>query len=393
MALLVLCARTRLSSEKASEIRALVAAQPDWTRLLRLASTHTVTPLFGRSLECAARDMVPEEILGKLKEASRANTIRCLFLSAELAKILEDFGGESILAVPYKGPVAALQAYGDVALREFGDLDIILQHKDIPRAHELLSVRGYTPRFPWLFSSGTKSRQIPGEYNYTDSSRRVMVELHTERTLRHFPVTPEITSLASPFVPVEIAGQTVLTFSPEVALVLLCLHGAKDFWERLSWVVDVSELVESRPEMNWEAVFTRAQALRSLRIVLLGLWVAREFLGTQLPRDVARRLDADRVSMLLARRIKACILGCSGPGLGALERFHFRRLLVPGVVAGARYSLRLTLAPSEDDWSSFTLPRALSALYPILRPLRLLRKYGVRRGRTESSAPASQSGT
>jgi hypothetical protein len=49
---------------------------------------------------------------------------------------------------------------------------------------------------------------------------------------------------------------------------------------------------------------------------------------------------------------------------------------VPGGVAGWRYAIRLAVVPAEEDWMMVRLPAALAPLYIVLRPLRLLRKYG-----------------
>jgi hypothetical protein len=62
--------------------------------------------------------------------------------------------------------------------------------------------------------------------------------------------------------------------------------------------------------------------------------------------------------------------------MGALERFRLRRRLVPGFFDGWRYALRLAMAPAEEDWLTLRLPRPLAPLYILLRPLRLIRKYG-----------------
>jgi hypothetical protein len=62
--------------------------------------------------------------------------------------------------------------------------------------------------------------------------------------------------------------------------------------------------------------------------------------------------------------------------LSARERFEVRRRLVPGFLAGWCYAARLTMAPAEEDWRMLGLPRALAALYILLRPFRLMRKYG-----------------
>jgi hypothetical protein len=51
--------------------------------------------------------------------------------------------------------------------------------------------------------------------------------------------------------------------------------------------------------------------------------------------------------------------------------------MLAGKRAGWAYSLRLALAPAQDDWLELHLPRPLTPLYVLLRPLRLLRKYGL----------------
>lgn len=376
--LLIECARSRFLPANVDAIRSLVEAGPDWTCVFAEASQNSVTPLLAWSLCQVAADVAPSQILDKLKEENRAHAIRCLYLSAELARLLEIFQAESILAVPYKGPITACQAYGDVTLRAFDDLDIIAEHKDAPRVHELLLAQGYKPRFPWIFTQDSASRLIPGEYNYCDKTCRIMVELHTERTLRHFPRPADIRALTEPLVALEVAGKQVSTFSPEVALLLLCLHGSKDFWGRLLWIADVSAMVSSHPDLNWDEVHRHAESAGCSRMLCLGLQLAVDTFGVEIPRLVRDRLEADRIAGELARSACARLLDPSSARLSAFDRFRFRRLLVPGFVPGTRYSLRLTLAPSEDDWEAFPLPALLSSIYPLLRPLRLLRKYGIK---------------
>lgn len=390
--LLVCCARSHLRPADTEEIRRLVGEKLDWDYVLSEAAENSIVPLLSKSLREAAGDLIPTAIAEQLKEASRTNSIRCLFLSAELARILQLFRGESILAVPYKGPVLAAQAYGDVTLREFEDLDIILPQKDLPRAHSLLEQQGYEPRFPWILSKDAVSALVPGEYNYRDKSRRVMVELHTELTLRHFPVAPDIHALAEKLVSINVAGAEILTFTPETTFVLLCLHGSKDFWERLSWVADIAEMAALNPALDWEKAYGLAESLRSTRILHLGIGLASEILGAEFPAIVADRAAKDSVAMGLVREVTDRLLRRDFPHLNSFGRFNFRRRLVPMYWRGMRYSLRLTLVPTEDDWEMVQLPPALSPLYILLRPLRLLRKYGLRPSTRDSASRPSAAG-
>jgi hypothetical protein len=374
--LLLCCARTRVQPEVAEQIHKLIAQPLDWPYLLSEATENSITPLLEEQLCAVVPGAIPPEYSAQLKNASRANTVRCLFMTAELNKIFELFESQGIQSIPYKGPVLAQQAYGDITLREFEDLDIILRQHDLPRAHEIMLSLGYEAKFPWILSPGAAASLVPGEYNYRAVERRIMVELHTEMTLRHFPVIPSLDDFSQRLVKVELNGRAVQTFRPEDALPILCIHGSKDFWERISWVADISELVQAHPQLDWDAVRRRAGSLKGQRMLHLGLTLAARLLDAPMPQEVLQAATADAVVATVAREVEKRLLSRELLPLDAAGRFHFRRRLVPGAVAGWRYAIRLAVVPAEEDWMMVRLPALLAPLYIALRPLRLLRKYG-----------------
>ncbi|MGA8224851.1 MAG: nucleotidyltransferase family protein [Candidatus Acidiferrales bacterium] len=374
--LLVCSARTKISPAIAEHIRELVAHSLDWSYLLSEAAENSITPLFERALRAAAPSAIPPEYSTQLKAALRGNTVRCLFLTAELNGILALFQAADIHAIPYKGPVAAAQAYGDITLREFEDLDIILRQRDLPKAHEIIVSLGYQPKFPWILSPGAAAALVPGEYNYRDDARRAMVELHTEITLRHFPVVPDLDDFLHRLVPVDLSGHAIQTFRVEDALPILCIHGSKDFWERISWIADISELVQSHPALDWDQAERRTESLKAQRMLHLGLTLAADLLDAPLPPDVLSHIRADAAAATIAKEVQHRLLSRELPALDAKGRLNFRRRMVPGVMAGWRYAARLAVVPAEEDWQMMRLPAPLAPLYIALRPLRLLRKYG-----------------
>jgi Uncharacterised nucleotidyltransferase len=374
--LLVCCARTQITPEIAAIIRKILAGPVDWDYLLWEAEENSITPLLARHLSAVAPGAAPPAAQELLKKTCRANTVRCLYLTAELINILRLFQAQNIPVIPYKGPVLAAQAYGDVALREFEDLDIILRQSDIPRAHEIIVSLGYKPKFDWILSPDAAASLVPGEYNYRDEARRAMVELHTEITLRHFPAKPDLDAFIANLAPVKLSDRDVLTFTAEDLLPMLCIHGSKDFWERLSWIADVNELVQSHPALDWDHVLQFARPLQAARMLNLGLALASNVLGAALPAEVSARVQADRVAGEVAAEVRARLLARPFRTLDAAGRFHFRRRMLVEKLAGWRYAMRLAVVPSEDDWQMVRLPGPLARLYIALRPLRLLQKYG-----------------
>jgi len=374
--LLVCCARTILTPAIATTIREILAGPLDWDYLLWEAEENSISPLLDRHLSAVAPGAAPAAAQEQLKKTCRANTVRCLYLTAELINILRLFQSQNIPAIPYKGPVLAAQAYGNIALREFEDLDIILRQSDVSKAHQTVVSLGYKPKFDWILSAGAAASLVPGEYNYRDEPRRAMVELHTEITLRHFPVQPELNDFIGNLAPVRLSDREISTFTAEDLLPMLCIHGSKDFWERLSWIADVSELVRSHPTLDWHRVLRFAEPLRATRMLNVGLALAARVLDASLPPEVSARVQADRVAREVAAEVHQRLLSRPFRTLDAAGRFQFRRRMLAGKLDGWRYAMRLAVVPSEDDWQMMRLPRVLAPLYVALRPVRLLQKYG-----------------
>lgn len=373
---LAYCAHSRLDPLLAEKIVRLQERDLDWDYVLNEAEENSITPLVSRRLQATGTARLPASAAERLKNACRANTIRCLFLSAELIKILDLFRSRGIQAIPYKGPVLAVQAYDDVTLREFEDLDIILRQSDLPKAHEVMLGLGYRPKYDWILSPGAAASTVPGEYNYRDEERRVMVELHTELTLRHFPRPPDLDELSRRLVSVKLNEREIQTFSVEDGLPILCIHGAKDFWERFSWIADISELVMRYPDLNWDITIQRARALNAERMLHVGLALAAGLLDAPVSSEIRRRVQADQAATGVASEIANRLVSLNYRSLDAPGRFNFRRRMLPGTFEGWRYALRLSVVPAEEDWQVMRLPGPLAPLYIALRPLRLLRKYG-----------------
>lgn len=378
--LLICCARTRVSPGVALRIREITSEPLNWDYLLYEAEENSLTPLLARHVEEFAPTAVPPAVNEQLKKTCRANTMRNLYLTAQLIQVFELFRAKGIEAASYKGPVLAAQAYGDVALREFEDVDIVLRQRDLPAAHEVITGMGYKPKFDWILSPGASAALVPGEYNYRDIERRAMVELHTELTLRHYPVPPNLDEFFQNTIQVSVAGRDVPTFAPEYLLPMLCIHGSKDFWGRFSWIADVSELIQACPALDWQKTLRIAESLRATRILYLGLALASAVLDAPLPPEIGAVVQSDRVAQHLAAEVMERHMHRKFQAFDAAGRLRYRRRMMAGFAEGWRYALRLTVVPAEEDWLMMRLPKPLAPLYIALRPLRLMRKYGWFRG-------------
>ncbi len=372
MQLLLCCARTRLGASHIERIRVLVRPDLNWAAFMALADQHALIPLVHLHLsKFSAR--VPSLWLERMEKAARSNAIRALFLGNELARILDVFQSRKITAIPYKGPVLAAQAYLDTSLRQFDDLDIIVPQSDLAAAHEAMLALEYRARFPWKRGAETATSRIPGEYTYRGSGQS-LVELHTEFTMRHFPVRLNIAHFANRLAQVSVDGRNVATFRAEDALPVLCVHGAKDFWERLSWLVDLGALLETSVRLDWDAVFETADSLGARRMLFLGISIAQELTEVSLPNSIREKIEADGAVAALATLIQRKMV-IEKQTWSAASRLRFRFALVENRGEATRYVWRLATAPAEDEWPGEDTSAFASRLQAMLRPFRLARKH------------------
>ena len=120
------------------------------------------------------------ESITRLKEDYQNNVARNLLLTAELCQILQTFEAAGIEAVPYKGPALAVYAYGNLALRRFVDLDILIRKADTLRAKELLTARGFVCGTPWTNTQQALLLRTQHNLSLSREGGRMVVELHWE---------------------------------------------------------------------------------------------------------------------------------------------------------------------------------------------------------------------
>jgi hypothetical protein len=239
----------------------------------------------------------------------------------------------------------------------------------------MLESAGFSPQFDPREAHAGQDRSAPGQYSFLSHPQKILVEFHTERTLRYFPTPIDLQDLSSRLMTVEIGGQQLRTFSIEDTLVMLCVHGAKHFWERLGWVLDIAKLATAQ-RVDWTLASQIAAKMESTRVFLLGLYLAHDLFEAPLPGQLLEEIDRDRTVQELGEQVYQQYAGISDPSAGVLPRAVFRFRSRDGIGQGLRHTLRLAMSPTESDRKTVRLPRWLTPLYMLVRPWRLLREYG-----------------
>ncbi len=316
------CARIHPDAATAARIRVLVGEDLDWERLLDAAPLHGIEPLLYWSLNTTCPEAVPKAVLRRLRRHFYANAGRTLFLTGELLKLLQALQAHGIPAIPFKGPTLAAAAYGNLALRQAGDLDILIHQRDLTRAEDLFTGNGYRRRAaPAGLRKAILQKAVLWEADFVHDAGSA-IDLHWGLLPKYFAFPVSLERCWARCQAVTLSGAIVATLAPEDLLLFLCLHGAKHHWERLQWVCDIAGLVRAYPGLAWDRLMDEAAAIGARRMLLLGLFLAADLLGACLPEMVRRSIAHDRTIPVLSAQVQERLF--SGFYLRALDSVQHR---------------------------------------------------------------------
>jgi hypothetical protein len=386
---LLACVSAYATGAKAGRVVEPAGCDLDWELVARMAAWHAVGPILYRVLS-GCPENVPAAILDDLRRRFRANAMRNAYLASELVQITSLLKEKEVPVIAFKGPVLARAAYGDLSLREFIDLDILVRPSDLRMTRDLLFSQGYRSRFSGL---GEKERDffLWGEEPFGNKDGLVWIDVHWQMNPQYFAYAPEGDALWRRTVPVELQGATVNTLSTSDLLLHLCVHGAKHGWTALGWICDVAVLAHFDPGLEWPRMMAEATSLGGRRLLLLGLYLAYDLLGAAIPDELISMARDDGVTVNIAARVKRRMFGNIGERASVFQEWMVPMRAIESTRARVRYVAGRALSPTVDDWELVRLPRPLFPLYYLLHPVRLAVAQGPRLVRDLIGLPAEAS--
>lgn len=377
--LLLNCARVHVPDEVARHIAQLADPAVDWVRFVRLAISHGVITLCHRHLAYYCPERVPAEVLDRLALEASYRARYGLYQLSELCRLSRVFSAHQIPVLPMKGPVFSVLLYQDATLREASDLDFLLHEQDMGRVRTVLQELGYEP-YGDHEGAEHHADEIRGAY-YHDVFRRpdtnTKVEMHWQVAEQSLSRSFSDAAMWAHCQPLVIGSVTMRTMAPADMLLSSCVHGTRHGWYCLKWICDIAEFVRVYPDLDWHALLATARAQGNTRVLLLALYLAYDLLGAAVPPDVLAQAREDRVIPALATGVRERLPLAIEADITPLDIFLFQLRVKERFRDRVRVFTQRMIQPAEGDWVAMPLPPALFFLYPLIRPFRLLRRYGL----------------
>jgi hypothetical protein len=364
-------ARRELDDERRATLRRLLQQEINWEYLFATAQAHGVLPLLQKHF---SREAVPAHFLSRLKHESVANSQNVLHLVAKQLRVVKLFKENSIPVALFKGPLLAQMAYGELSLRQAGDIDILIHPQHFHLARTLLESLGYemSPRLTPAQLTSHLSNHC--ELQFMRDEWFTVVDLHWDLAPRSFVFNLHAGEVMSRLQSVSLAGTSVETFSAEDLVLYLAMHGAKHLWRRLEWIASLAESLRATPDLNWNVLAQRAEQAHATRMLALGLRLAEKFSDLKIPAHVLAKVDVDGGMQRMSDQVREQLFNMFGAADSTETNLYNLRVMDRKRDA-LLCALRAIFVPTLPDWQALALPAPLHSLYYAFRPLRLSKVY------------------
>lgn len=379
MALVLACLRMHVGTATTADAQALVAGHTlQWPLVRQLSGKHRVRPLVFRTL--AGLDGVPPDVQKRFR-ADLLNLMREGVESArEVERVLGRLRGAGIPALPYKGMAFAAQVYGELGLRERGDIDVIIPEQDLERAMVVMREDGFSdPQHAMYRYMGAKAwRQKTKDYCFDKAEggvRKWHVELHYRiiGSGYHFPFAHNQFRRDGLVAHTLLSGPIEMLPVEEHVRALLMHHLMQDRMGYLRTVLDAT--LGLRACAHPEAVLPAPGFLNHGPLLAL----IEDLLGVEILPGGAMAQDADHLAEEILSSGYRKVRGSSLPIWNAVQH-HGHALRMKGVfyryrrdhVRAVLKTFGRLVSPQTIDFAFLPLPRWLYPAYFLVRPYRLL---------------------
>ncbi len=238
IALIILCCRYYLqTSDRAAVQKFLQENVIDWNKIYQLVTAHRIRPVVYNVLSSFS-DVIAENLIELRNYCIYFNAF-ALSNKRELHRILILLKDNNISAKPYKGLDFTQNFYGNMGLREFSDIDIIINEFDIDKVISIITKEGYHSKglafykkFPKQFVRDFKDITFE---KWTGKSRDFAIEFHFK---------PVWSFQGYPFTFNEILGKdhlNQLTYNANQYLALITLsNGLMDYYPNIRSLLDLA---------------------------------------------------------------------------------------------------------------------------------------------------------
>lgn len=357
----------------------------DWEKFDTLVSKNRIEPLVAEGIKKLPTETVQKNaILQKLLSSQNGYALLCMRQMGTLAMLIKTFEDNGIRALSLKGPILAMELYGNPALRYSRDLDILVHEDDLETACECLKELGYTEEITVRNKTPLRRRKLEEdgeEMHRVYIKDDICIELHWRLSFR---VDESFDDLWEHSRTKVLLGQEIHYPGEYDNISYLISHAAGHGYQRLRWLIDIYEL-KKNTDLFFAAVYrymTEQNVGMLMLETVLVLYLIPSFSMPQCSNNyfsiqrennkvIVHYEDAIKKDFRKAYRLAMAaypILINDTVENGIAGRKYNHLLPTLGRKKTIIRSVMAVLEPSKADLELIDLPDSLYFLYYIIRP-------------------------
>lgn len=357
----------------------------DWEKFDTLVTKNRIEPLVAEGIKKLSLETVQKNAtFQKLLATQNHYTLLCMRQIQTLVMIIKTFAENGIRALSLKGPILAMELYGNPALRYSRDLDLLVHEDDLETACERLESLGYTEEITVRNKTHLRRRKLEKndeEMHRVYTKDDICIELHWRLSFR---VDESFDDLWEHSRTKVLLGQEIHYLGEDDNIAYLITHAAGHGYHRLRWLIDIYELKKNTDlffAMMYRYMAEQNVGMLMLETVLV-LYLIPNFSMPQCSNNYfSIQRENNKVTVYYEDSIKKDFRKAYKLAIAAYPILI--NDTVENGIAGRKYnhllptlgrkktiirSVMAVLEPSKADLELIDLPDSLYFLYYIIRP-------------------------
>ena len=351
-------------------IKDLILKINSWDIFIELAFAHGVFPLVYNTLKTYTQE-IPAAIIIMMKQNYMNIVKENMLMSAELVRVMHLLETNNIKAISFKGPLLSQMAYDDITSRQYADLDILVDDKDLYKAANLLIANKYTNTSPISLLKNTTYLKVDNDFSFY-TKNNIHIELHWKLFREKIGLHMNFDEYYNNKSIVSVNNNPINTLKLELLFVYLCLHGSKHAWERVEWINDIYMLTKNT-KINWTETINIAKIMQCESSLYLGLNLVQKLYNKIPPKQLILEVNSTYINELTEE-----VFNFIEDNLVQKKEYakikSFQAKLLNTKVKKIKHFIFHYISITKNDYEAFPLPSYLRFLYYIIKPFRLIIK-------------------
>lgn len=309
----------------------------DEDRFLELIRFHRVENLFQSKIK--DKKLFSLDFEKKLKEICREVQFQELELVEIFFSLVQELNDKKITITSFKGPILSHKLYHDFTKRTYRDCDFAVSIENLDEVISVFQRRGFHLIDSTIDTPLQRENFFKVKNHITFvNERNLIFEIHV--TISPFLQNKLLFQNSKySLVTLQFGKCVVNTLDTVDEFIYLCLHGSRNFFFRMNWVLDLHQYLNLQEEGFLIEVFSRAKEYSCVKFVeeslnVLDLFVGKKYEQTFFTRLMERNQKNQRRFLIKGNKIKLSqkvvlhyqLIYCFFGLKGCFQEFRLRRI-------------------------------------------------------------------